>query len=65
MTTAKTIALTIQTFVGKVMSLCFNMLSRFVFLPETLILACDSSSEAFHMMYAAEKLNKQGDNIHP
>ena len=26
----KTIALTIQTFVGKVMSLIFNMLSRFV-----------------------------------
>ena len=30
MTTGKTIALTIQTFVGKVMSLLFNMLSRFV-----------------------------------
>ena len=29
MTTGKTIALTIQTFVGKVMSLLFNMLSRF------------------------------------
>ena len=35
MTTGKTIALTIQTFVSKVMSLLFNMLSRFViaFLP--------------------------------
>ena len=35
MTTGKTIALTIHTFVGKVMSLLFNMLSRFViaFLP--------------------------------
>ena len=35
MITGKTIALTIQTFVGKVMSLLFNMLSRFiiVFLP--------------------------------
>ena len=35
MTTRKTIALTIQTFVGKVMSMLFNMLSRFViaFLP--------------------------------
>ena len=34
-TTGKTIALIIQTFVGKVMSLLFNMLSRFVitFLP--------------------------------
>ena len=30
MTTGKTIALTIQTFVGKVMSLLFKMLSRFV-----------------------------------
>ena len=37
MTTGKTIALTIQTFVGKVMSLFFNMLSRFViaFLPRS------------------------------
>ena len=30
MTTGKTIALTIQTFVGKAISLLFNMLSRFV-----------------------------------
>ena len=30
MTTEKTIALTRQTFVGKVMSLLFNMLSRWV-----------------------------------
>ena len=30
MTTGKTIALTLWTFVGKVMSLLFNMLSRFV-----------------------------------
>ena len=36
-TTGKNIALTIQTFVGKVMSLLFNMLSRFViaFLPRS------------------------------
>ena len=36
MTTGKNIALTIQTFVGKVMSLLFNILSRFVvaFLPK-------------------------------
>ena len=35
MTTGKTIVLTIQTFVGKVMSQLLNMLSRFViaFLP--------------------------------
>ena len=30
MTSGKTIALTVQTFVGKVMSLLFNILSRFV-----------------------------------
>ena len=37
MTTGKTIALTIGTFVSKVMSLLFNMLSRFViaFLPRS------------------------------
>ena len=37
MTTEKTIALTRQTFVGKVMSLLFNMLSRLVitFLPRS------------------------------
>ena len=36
-TTGKTIALTRQTFVGKVMSLLFNMLSRLVitFLPRS------------------------------
>ena len=37
MTTGKTIALTRQTFVGKVLSLLFNMLSRLViaFLPRS------------------------------
>ena len=37
MTTGKTLALTIQTFVGKVMSLLFNILLRFViaFLPRS------------------------------
>ena len=37
MTTGKTIAVTRQTFAGKVMSLLFNMLSRFViaFLPRS------------------------------
>ena len=39
MTTGKTMALTIQTFVGKVMSLLFNMLSRFIiaFLPRNTV----------------------------
>ena len=37
MTTGKTIALTIQAFIGKVMSLLFNTLSRFIisFLPRS------------------------------
>ena len=50
MTTGKTIALTRRTFVGKVMSLLFNMLSRLVitFLPRSkrlLILWLQSPSE--------------------
>ena len=50
MTTRKTIALTRLTFVGKVMTLLFNMLSRFVtaFLPRSkplLITWLQSSSE--------------------
>ena len=44
MTTGKTIALTMQTFVGKVMSLLFHMLSRFVIavLPrsKSLLISC-------------------------
>ena len=34
-----------------------------MFLPAILIPACASSSAAFHVMYSAYKLNKQGDNI--
>ena len=36
-----------------------------IFLPAVLIAACDSSSPAFRMMYSANKLNKQSDNIQP
>ena len=36
-----------------------------IFLPAVLILAWDSSSMAFRMVYSAYKLNKQGDNIQP
>ena len=36
-----------------------------IFLPAILNPACASSSPAFHMMYSANKLNKQGDNIQP
>ena len=34
-----------------------------IFLPAILIPACESSNPAFHMMYSAYKLNKQGDSI--
>ena len=36
-----------------------------IFLLAILIPACASSSQAFHMMYSAYKLNKQDDNIQP
>ena len=36
-----------------------------IFLPVILVTACASSSLAFHMMYTAYKLNKQGDSVHP
>ena len=36
-----------------------------IFLPAILIPACVSSIPAFHVMYSAYKLNKQGDNIQP
>ena len=43
----------------------FAYLRLLIFLPTILIPACALSSLAFHMMYSACKLNKQGDNIHP
>ena len=50
MTTGKTIALPIWTFVGRVMSLLFNMLSRLViaFLPRSkhLLISCLQSPSA-------------------
>jgi len=36
-----------------------------IFLLAVLVPAWASSSQAFHMMYSAHKLNKQGDNIQP
>ena len=36
-----------------------------IFLPAILILAHNSTSPAFRMVYSACKLNKQGDNIQP
>ena len=36
-----------------------------IFLPAILISACASSSPAFLLLYSADKLNKQGNNIQP
>ena len=46
MTTRKTIALIIWTFVGKVMSLLFNMLSRLVIVRESFLRQVDKESAA-------------------
>ena len=54
MTTGKTTALTSRTFVGKVMSLLFNMLSRFVinFLPTSYLPRSFFQGESFNFIAA-------------
>ena len=47
----------------RVVSSAYLML--LIFLPAILIPVCASSSPAFHMMYSAYVLNKQGNNIQP
>ena len=58
MTTGKTIALTRWTFVGKVMSLLFNMLSRFViaFLPRSKHLLISWLQSPFTMILEPKKM---------
>ena len=58
MTTAKTIALTIWTFAGKVMSLLFNMLSRFViaFLPRSKCLLISWLQSPFTVILEPKKI---------
>ena len=57
MTTRKTIALTRWTFVGKVMSLLFNMLSRFViaFLPRSKCLLISSLQTSPTVIFGAQE----------
>ena len=57
MTTGKTIALTGQTFVGKVMSLLFNMLSRLVitFLPRNKRLLISWLQSPSAVIFGAQK----------
>ena len=47
----------------RVISTAYLML--LIFFLSILILDCESFSPAFHMMYSAYKLNKQGDNVQP
>ena len=58
MTTGKAIALTMQTFVGNVMSLLFNMLSRLViiFLPRSKRLLIFMASVAIYSDFGAQKI---------
>ena len=67
MTTGKTIALTIQTFVGKVMSLLFNMLSRFaiVFLPRSKHLLISWLQSSSTMILQPKKIKSGGGNSKP
>ena len=59
MTTRKTVALTGQTFVGKVMSLLFNMLSRLVitFLPRSKCLLMSWLQSPSAMILEPKKIN--------
>ena len=59
MTSGKTIALTRQTFVGKVMSLLFNMLSRFgiTFLPRSKCLSFMAAVTIYSDFWTQEKMS--------
>ena len=63
MTTGKTIALTRQTFVGKVMSLLFNMLSRLVitFLPRSKRLLIIAAAAAAKLLQSCPTLSNAMD----
>jgi len=68
MTTGKTIALTRQTFVGKVISLVFNMLNRFViaFLPRSkrlLISWLQSPSAVILLSYKKEYISVSSNEV--
>ena len=65
MTTGKTIALTTGTFVGKVMSLLFSMLSRFViaFLPRSKRLLVSWLQSPSAVILEPKKINSVTDSI--
>ena len=63
-TTGKSIALTIQTFVGKVISLLFSTLSRFViaFLPRSKCLIISWLQSSFAVILEPKKTKKKDLN---
>ena len=54
-----------SSLISAIRVVSYVYLRLLIFLPEILIPACASSSPAFHMMYSAYQLNKQGYNIQP
>ena len=67
MTTGKTITLTRQTFVGKVISLLFNMLSRFViaFLPRSKHLLISWLQSPYAVILEPKKIKSTTVSIFP
>ena len=65
MTTGKTIALTRQTFVGQVMSLLYNMLSRLViaFLPKSKHILISWQKSSSEVILEPKKINPVGLSI--
>ena len=53
-----------SSFLSAVRVVSSTYLRLSTFLQAILIPSCNSSSLIFHMMYSAQNLNKQGDNIH-
>ena len=67
MTTGKTIALTRGTFVGKVLSLLFNTLTRFVtaFLPRSNCLVILQVQSLSALILEPKKVKMKSDTVHP
>ena len=65
MTTGKTIALTIWTFVGKIMSLLFNVLSRFVIacLPRSKCLLISQMKSPYAVILEPKKIKSLTTSI--
>ena len=55
----------LSSSLSAIRAVSYAYLRLLISLPALLIAACAWSSPAFHMMYSAYKLNKQGNNIHP